>query len=717
MNIIEPIVAGNIPGGINETVESEITNMIVPANDPEDYDEFFTFSYEGPAISFIDPTPEDNTTTTESWIEINASIQAEDLDSYKLNWNGVDYFFYDRSLALSQNYNNNPSIDEDANHTIDVSKYGNNGTIYGAEWTEQGKFNGCLRFDGNSYVRIPSSESLQLGARPATITAWIRTNSSAGFREIVSKRNSGYPYQWYGIALSDGQAYGVFTDYGPGISEWELNRHSLYDEKRITDGRWHQIVLTRDNTLISLWVDRELVSTSYQGPWNTDSGANLVIGGSDTGNYFIGDIDEVKIYTRALTDEEISLQYLSEFCKYSLQDSIEWRFSLKVKDVLNGLHTYYGRAHDLAGNADRTDNDSARTLQVNKTVAIAYTAPTLANGSITQYSYAEANITMNESDLGSFTFNWNGEQCTFYNRSLVLGLNLNNEQRIGESETKAVDISSYGNDGQIHSGSWIPECRFGGCMRFDGSSYVSAQSSPSLLLGARPATISAWIRTDNSEGFREIMSKRNSGYPYQWYGIALSDGQAYGVFTDYGPGISEWELSRHSLYDEKRITDGKWHQIVLVRNSTLISLWVDRELVSTSYQGPWNTDSGANLVIGGSDAGNYFIGDIDEVKMYTRALSAEEIRLQYVSEFQKYASDGYPVKWGFYALMENLSNGTYAYYGRAVDHAGNDGETDNGKARTIEVRSGYVPTTTTTTTTTTTPILLQITYPGKARPL
>ncbi len=64
--------------------------------------------------------------------------------------------------------------------------------------------------------------------------------------------------------------------------------------------------------------------------------------------------------------------------------------------------------------------------------AVIFTLSTEPNGTIVSRNWTEANITIDGSDLDSFKFNWNTTNYTFYDDSLVLGMNFNNNSHIGE---------------------------------------------------------------------------------------------------------------------------------------------------------------------------------------------------------------------------------------------------------------------------------------------
>ena len=127
--------------------------------------------------------------------------------------------------------------------------------------------------------------------------------------------------------------------------------------------------------------------------------------------------------------------------------------------------------------------------------------------------------------------------------------------------------------------------------------------------------------------------------------------------------------------------DGKYHHIVMTSQpgANNFKLFLDGiELKnSTGYSAQASAN---NLNIGrrGSGSSFYFNGSIDEVRIYNRSLSADEIKMHYQSEFQRYSSN----EWRFYNNITNLANGAYTYYGWANDTAGNS---NSSEVRTLSI--------------------------------
>lgn len=188
----------------------------------------------------------------------------------------------------------------------DSSKEGNNGTIYGASWVD-GK---ALSFDGvDDYVFISNPAGLQI-TNALTIEAWIKSSSSTGWMGIADKG-----------ATSDGKGYGLaVTSPVDGslasmqvystITGWESSKGT----SNVVDGNWHYLTGTFDGKKVKIYIDGNLENEAdLNGTIMYDADYDFVIGAdSRASESFNGIIDEVRIYNRALTADEIYNNYLQE---------------------------------------------------------------------------------------------------------------------------------------------------------------------------------------------------------------------------------------------------------------------------------------------------------------------------------------------------------------------------------------------------------------------
>ena len=129
------------------------------------------------------PTQDNGTSLSRNWTEANITVNTSNIDTFQFNWNGTNYTFYDNSLILAYNFNNNSAIGESATKAVDISKYGRNATCSGAAcptFTSSGKYNGAYEFNGiYDNFTIPHSISL-MPTTAITVEAWVRPNTSSG---------------------------------------------------------------------------------------------------------------------------------------------------------------------------------------------------------------------------------------------------------------------------------------------------------------------------------------------------------------------------------------------------------------------------------------------------------------------------------------------------------------------------------------------------------
>jgi len=161
-----------------------------------------------------------------------------------------------------------------------------------------GKVNGALQLDGvDDYVSTPFILNTINGALSAF--AWIKGGGPG--QVIISQTNgTGWGSSWLCADTSNGRLTTALMDPMP----------ALESESVITDGAWHHIGMVWDKSYRYLYVDgaeiaRDAVSISYTMP--CDGGLYLGAGKTlDTGSFFSGLIDDVRIYRRALNAEEIA---------------------------------------------------------------------------------------------------------------------------------------------------------------------------------------------------------------------------------------------------------------------------------------------------------------------------------------------------------------------------------------------------------------------------
>ena len=188
----------------------------------------------------------------------------------------------------------------------DSSGSGNNGTLtdmVGTEWAT-GILNGALRFDGlRDYVEVPDSPSLDI-TEAITLAAWVKPESTGAARWLIAKEAWGAD-QAYGLNLSDGGQveFGIATG-----TAWIFKPVPGETTQTISDGTWSHVVGQYSPPYIKIFINGQLSQEWDIGshPINTNDN-NLLIGTMTKADQrYSGLADDIRIYDRALTPDEIA---------------------------------------------------------------------------------------------------------------------------------------------------------------------------------------------------------------------------------------------------------------------------------------------------------------------------------------------------------------------------------------------------------------------------
>jgi hypothetical protein len=257
---------------------------------------------------------------------------------------------------------------------LDWSGHGNHGPLVGDPQWVAGYDGGALDFDGSDdYVEVP-----QLVQDDFTIAFWVKTTQTGG---------TGPWYQ--SVGLVDAEMPGVTTDFGVVLSGSNAGfglgavDTTITSTTNINDGTWHHVAATRVSSsgLMSVYVDGSL-ENSGTGPAETRTApSRITIGMIQTSfNYFSGQIDDVRIYTRTLTQQEVKetmrvdplLAWNPKPANGSTPDIHQaMPLSWSPGDKASQHEVYLGTDEDAVDNADTSTPDIYRGRQS----ATSYTPP------------------------------------------------------------------------------------------------------------------------------------------------------------------------------------------------------------------------------------------------------------------------------------------------------------------------------------------------------
>lgn len=190
----------------------------------------------------------------------------------------------------------------------DVTGNGYNASPAGNPGFAAGKYGQAIAFDGNDSLTVQNGTNLSLH-NGGTVSAWVKT--------------SALPTAWATLAGKGRTAWRLCQNNNTGAMAFHFNsannEYQANGDMLITDNAWHHVVGTYDGQTVSLYVDGELdASAAVSEPVGVTSDPVLIGSRSDAPRYWTGLVDDVRIYSYALTAETVQMLYNGLACYETL---------------------------------------------------------------------------------------------------------------------------------------------------------------------------------------------------------------------------------------------------------------------------------------------------------------------------------------------------------------------------------------------------------------
>jgi hypothetical protein len=185
---------------------------------------------------------------------------------------------------------------------------GNNGTVSGVVQCAVGNghtglgADNCYTWDtGGDFVRINASPTLNSTTVQLTLQAWINPSNltSAPILEFNNSTNFG-PHFWHGVGNDNGSLYANLVDTN-GANHIVASTAGF-----VKANVWQLVTMSYNGTLARLYYNNvEVASRTFASMPPLQTAYNLFVGRRASGaNTFAGSIDEVRVLSRALSDDE-----------------------------------------------------------------------------------------------------------------------------------------------------------------------------------------------------------------------------------------------------------------------------------------------------------------------------------------------------------------------------------------------------------------------------
>ena len=536
------------------------------------------------------------------------------------------------------------SFDRDGGtRAVDISGMDFHGELHGCEHIEDGRIGGAMRFDGDhDHISI---SGVKLHA--FTFSAWVKTNT-----EDLNNRRL--------FLLDSGEQY--YAVQGTSRCDVELSGAGFEGDdpepipmREFVVNDWTYVTTTFDGDLFRVYKNGVLARSGR----NVHGGltGTAYLGGTDKyrGGFWSGLMDEVAIFNRALTANEIKRLYNMAggmitplFDTTSAIDS-DGQGLARFEGVWSGLAVDkpgYGTSRDsltLELSADGSGRLAgiATGNFVNSGYCRLKNVEVSGNRITFEVRHRFRNMRVGVTlELKDGTLQGEGvpidmddDQCDITLRRDSKRTNIRSRPEPHTTATSRSgpvlhysfdgsqglivnDESGQGHHGSVYGASYESNGRVGGAMSFDGDDDHIRTSDISL----REFTFSAWLKTHTGGLNNRRIFLLSDGE--NCYALQCNVGGSVGIYVADDVEVNEYDWSFQL---------GKWTHVTVTHDGSIFKIYKDGRLTEIGHiktSGVTGT-----LYIGGTDRhrGGFWHGMIDELFIFNRALSDSEIERFYGS--------------------------------------------------------------------------------------
>ena len=483
---------------------------------------------------------------------------------------------------------------------------GNNGTLNGNTTFGAGRVGQAFVFDGSGDgVSIGNPTNLRL--QNFTIEAWVKRSHPT----LVSLggEGSGVIFSWSG----GGYGLGMRDNGRPYLTKvWVSDVSSTLAV--VGTNAFHHVAVTKSGTNVVIYVNG---TGQAVGPYDPgfvfDGPAVIGARGTDFGTSFLGSIDEVSIYNRALTSAEIQAIVnaggAGKCITTGAPPSIITQPQSQVVNAGSIVNFSVAAAGALPLNYQWRFNGTNLGGATGTTLVLSNVQPSQAGN----YSVRVTNLFGSViSSNALLTVEPVPTNCAPPAPGLISWW---------KGEGNASDLVD-GNNGTLHGNTTFGAGRVGQAFVFDGASDGVSIGNPTNLR-LQNFTIETWVR--RSHPTLASLAGDGSGAIFSWSG----GGYGLGIRDNGRPYLTKVWISDVSS-TLAVVGTNAFHHVAVTKSGTNVVIYVNGTGQAVGPYDPGFVFEGpAAIGARGGDLGSSFLGSVDELSVYGRALSADEIQAIY----------------------------------------------------------------------------------------
>jgi gliding motility-associated-like protein len=549
----------------------------------------------------------------------------------------------------------------------DASGNGNNGTVNGATLTTDrfGNANSAYSFDGNDRIDVQNNSSYGfLLNNSYSINLWFNPTQISSLHSLAGQGDGDGQFQ--------NRFWRMYINQNQMCNHIRGNLSDPADTKNFGNiqniNNWYMVTIVRSyNNNLKLFIngveiDSDNDITGFASPFT--SIRNIVLGafydaiGNQFMQFFQGKIDDFGIWNRTLSASEIQQLYTQGQTTYSWSPGNATTPSITVSPTATTTYTCTTTVNGVACTDAITVTVDALNFSLPATTTVCGTSTTLsAPAGATSYLWTTGATTASIAPTSSGIYSCTATKgaCVKSATTQLVLLNpivstTDSILCIGDNTTltsnttvspssicsgaalptnlqtglvgywpfcgNANDASGNGNNGTVN-GATLTTDRFGNsnsAYSFDGNDWISATRAHQAVF-----TASVWVQATNASCVKPILDANDKSW------------ELYSDCSNGQLNFKLWNGGTFTLYPTNIVLGtNTWYHVVAVYSSSQVKIYVNGSLITTQVTTAVPAISGVlNMGASLSGSSQYFTGKLDDIGIWSRALTLAEIQQLY----------------------------------------------------------------------------------------